>query len=220
VNGDGYADVIVGAYAYDNALADQGRAFLYYGNAAGRPVRAGQLRGDGSGLRVQPWGATWDQSGFQARLTNTSPLGRLRVRLEVQACPNGKAFGDPACTATTSPAWTDVTATSAGVTLTQAISGMTYGTLYRWRARTLYAPYGVTQPGIAAPPNPSHGPWRRFLGQSLEADLRILDPDLIFADGFDRATRRDPDGGGERYSSGPRSMRRGQIFERARSRCE
>ncbi len=199
VNGDGYADVIVGAYAYDNTLAEQGRAFLYSGNAAGRPVRAGQLRGDGSGLPVQAWGASWDPGGFQARLTNTSSLGRQRVKVEVQACPNGKAFDDPACTTTTSPAWTDVTASWAGVTLTQAISGLTNGKLYRWRARTLYAPYTVTQPGITEPPNPSHGPWRRFLGQALEADLRVLDPDLIFADGFQSPPPlvQEPDGARE-----------------------
>jgi hypothetical protein len=200
VNGDGYAEVLVGASAYDNALANQGRAFVYYGNPGGRPTRARQLRGDGSGLPVQPWGAAWDQSGFQARLTNTSSVGRQRVKLQVQACPNAKAFGDPACTTTTSPAWTDVTATSAGVTLTQAISGLTSGKLYRWRARMLYAPYSVTQPGITAPPNPAHGPWRRLLGQALEADLRVLDPDLIFADGFETPPPlvEDPDGGGER----------------------
>jgi hypothetical protein len=31
VNGDGYADVIVGAYTYDNPEIDEGRAFVYHG---------------------------------------------------------------------------------------------------------------------------------------------------------------------------------------------
>ncbi len=35
VNGDGYSDVIVGAEFYDNGLPDEGRAFVYYGSAAG-----------------------------------------------------------------------------------------------------------------------------------------------------------------------------------------
>jgi len=35
VNGDGYADVIVGAYAYDNDQLNEGRAFVYLGSAAG-----------------------------------------------------------------------------------------------------------------------------------------------------------------------------------------
>jgi hypothetical protein len=35
VNGDGYADVIVGAHRYDNGEDDEGRAFVYHGSAAG-----------------------------------------------------------------------------------------------------------------------------------------------------------------------------------------
>jgi hypothetical protein len=35
VNGDGYSDVIVGAFTYDNGQADEGRAFVYHGSAAG-----------------------------------------------------------------------------------------------------------------------------------------------------------------------------------------
>jgi hypothetical protein len=40
VNGDGYSDVIVGARGYDNDLADEGRAFVYYGSASGLPASA------------------------------------------------------------------------------------------------------------------------------------------------------------------------------------
>jgi hypothetical protein len=35
VNGDGYSDVIVGAYAYDNTEANEGRAFVYLGSPSG-----------------------------------------------------------------------------------------------------------------------------------------------------------------------------------------
>ena len=35
VNGDGYSDVIVGAYLYNNGEADEGRAFVYHGAASG-----------------------------------------------------------------------------------------------------------------------------------------------------------------------------------------
>ncbi|MCP4344379.1 MAG: hypothetical protein GY795_02510, partial [Desulfobacterales bacterium] len=35
VNNDGYADVIVGAYLYDNGESDEGRAFVYHGSASG-----------------------------------------------------------------------------------------------------------------------------------------------------------------------------------------
>jgi hypothetical protein len=63
------------------------------------------------------------------------------------------------------------------VTLTQTLAGLAEGTLYRWRARVLYAPYSVTQSGITAPPNPAHGPWRRLFGQALEGDVRISSED-------------------------------------------
>jgi FG-GAP repeat protein len=35
VNGDGYDDIVVGAWGYDNGQTDEGRAFVYHGSAAG-----------------------------------------------------------------------------------------------------------------------------------------------------------------------------------------
>jgi hypothetical protein len=35
VNGDGFSDVIIGAYGYDDGNVDEGRAFVYYGSATG-----------------------------------------------------------------------------------------------------------------------------------------------------------------------------------------
>src|SRR4029077_1970093 len=35
VNGDGYADVIVGANLFDNGQTDEGRAFVYLGSPSG-----------------------------------------------------------------------------------------------------------------------------------------------------------------------------------------
>jgi len=35
VNGDGYADVIIGAFLFDNGQTDEGRAFVYQGSASG-----------------------------------------------------------------------------------------------------------------------------------------------------------------------------------------
>ncbi len=40
VNGDGYADVIVGAYSYDNGETNEGRAYVYHGSAAGLSTSA------------------------------------------------------------------------------------------------------------------------------------------------------------------------------------
>ena len=35
VNGDGYSDVIIGAYLYNDGFADEGKAFVYHGSATG-----------------------------------------------------------------------------------------------------------------------------------------------------------------------------------------
>ncbi len=40
VNGDGYGDVLVGAYGYTNSQSEEGRAYLYYGSAGGLTAAA------------------------------------------------------------------------------------------------------------------------------------------------------------------------------------
>ncbi|MDW8438348.1 MAG: integrin alpha, partial [Chloroherpetonaceae bacterium] len=40
VNGDGFSDVIVGAYLFDNGQTDEGRAFVYHGSASGLSATA------------------------------------------------------------------------------------------------------------------------------------------------------------------------------------
>ena len=50
VNGDGYADVIVGSRAYDNGELSEGRASLYFGNGGpGTALRPQQRRADDAG---------------------------------------------------------------------------------------------------------------------------------------------------------------------------
>jgi hypothetical protein len=88
VNGDGYADVIVGATYYSNGQYSEGGAFLYHGSAAGlsaSPYRtgesdqpfaffggsagtAGDVNGDGYGEPIV--GASWYDRG---RTTRASP---------------------------------------------------------------------------------------------------------------------------------------------------
>jgi hypothetical protein len=176
INGDGYADVIVGALYYDAGETDEGAAFVFLGNGdgEGRPVVAQQLRGDASGTPVQPWGGSNDNDAFEVSVQATHPDGRGRVKLEVETCAAGLAFGDVSCAIQTGASWTDVTATSGGVELAEAISGLTADTLYRWRARVLHAPYSVTQGGITPPPNPAHSAWRRVSAQANEADIRVV----------------------------------------------
>ena len=52
VNGDGFGDVLVGAYLFDNGEVDEGAAFLYLGSSAGLAA-------------VADWSAESDQDGAQ-----------------------------------------------------------------------------------------------------------------------------------------------------------
>jgi len=171
VNGDGFADVIVGASQYDSGNTDEGVALVYHGNSSGRPVTARQLRGNGDDTPVQPWGISHDTDDFQVRMEATHPDGLGKVKLQVECCGPGADFGDPSCEIFTSPSWEGTTYGSRTMTLT--IPDRTVNSLYRWRARVLHAHENVTKDGITPPPNPAHGPWRRLSGQLSEADIRI-----------------------------------------------
>lgn len=61
VNGDGYADILIGAYGYDNGQNDEGRVFVYHGSPAGLSTTAnwtqeGQQAGAGFGHGVDTAG--------------------------------------------------------------------------------------------------------------------------------------------------------------------
>ena len=47
VNGDGYSDVLVGAYLYDDGQTDEGRVFIYHGSSAGISTTAATAFGSG-----------------------------------------------------------------------------------------------------------------------------------------------------------------------------
>jgi hypothetical protein len=53
VNGDGYSDVIVGAYQYDNGETDEGAAFVHHGSATGISTTAATtLENNQAGARM------------------------------------------------------------------------------------------------------------------------------------------------------------------------
>ncbi len=181
VNGDGYADVIVGAYRYP--YGDRwGAAYVFQGNdGGGRIVLARQGVGDAAYTDytdetwvVQPWGSSLDGDEFEVRMNATNPMGRSSVRLEVQACPEDEPL-DENCDSYFSAGWTNVTTNTTGVVLSAIVDGLEVNKLYRWRARVQYAPlcYNPT-----TPPPPPHGPWRRLMGQALEADINTVVTDL------------------------------------------
>ncbi len=70
VNGDGYGDVIVGAYGYDNGQDDEGRAYVYHGSGAGLSTSAA-------------WTAESDQA-----------YGNFGARVSAAGDVDGDGYGD------------------------------------------------------------------------------------------------------------------------------
>ena len=137
VNGDGYSDVIVGAPGYDNTEIDEGRAYLYYGNAGdGLHLLPRQLRSDGSAL-ITYLGMSDARTAFQLSLIGRMPLGREEVRLQWQVAPLGMPITTTGVISGVS-SWTDVLTT--GVEISQTVTGLTLGMPYHWRVRLLYRP--------------------------------------------------------------------------------
>jgi hypothetical protein len=169
VNGDGYADVIVGAYGYDDDQTDEGRASLYYGNGGdGLHLLPRQMRTDGADppgplAPIAPLGMSDSDTSFQLSLIGRSPAGREDVRLQWQVAPLGTSFSAAGVISGTS-GWTDVL--TAGVEITQTVSGLMPETPYHWRVRLLYRPGNAL--GLPAS-RWIHMPWNGW----NETDLRM-----------------------------------------------
>lgn len=166
VNGDGFSDIIAGAYGHDAggvAGANRGRAYIYLGNdGPGISVRPMQLRSDLS-VPIAPLGGAMGGS-FRVSLTARTPFGRGKVRLEWQAAPLGYLY--PLHTLIQSTNWTD--SGTGGTVLTPSINHL-YPAPFLWRARTRYQ--------TSTTPFQDHGPWFTPAASGLkETDLRFVPP--------------------------------------------
>ncbi|MCJ7549700.1 MAG: FG-GAP-like repeat-containing protein, partial [Anaerolineae bacterium] len=161
VNGDGFSDIVVGAEGHGD---NTGKVYAYLGGAgSGRTALSRQGRGDGSSLPVQPWGVSYAADAFEVSLKAVPPLGRGGIKLQVQACPSGVPFGAEACVDRLTESWREADDAD-GTLLVETISGLEEYTVYRWRARAVYDS-----------PLYSHGPWRRFIGQAMGTEIRVLE---------------------------------------------
>lgn len=132
VNGDGYSDVIVGAYRYDNGETNEGRAFMYYGNGGdGLDVRPHQRRADDT-RPVAPGGQVVSPSAARLAALLRTPFGRSDVALQWEIKPEGTAFDG---TGLGQSAWMD--GGVAGASIDQLVSGLAFETRYHWRVRIL-----------------------------------------------------------------------------------
>ncbi len=89
VNGDGYADVIVGAPRYDEAFSQEGQASVFYGNGGkGSSLALLQLA---QYRNIAHLGLT-DGDSFRLRIFYRSPFGRGESAHEIEAKPLGVVY--------------------------------------------------------------------------------------------------------------------------------
>ncbi len=165
VNGDGFADILLGGLGFGFTQQYQGSAYLFLGNGAlrgGSPIGVRQRRASGSPLALG--GATTDVNvRLRARAhgpaaSASTPFGRGRARLEWQLTEPGSAL-------VPAPlhrgAWSSTGTPGSSLDLDVLAQGSTSGTNI-WRARVAY--------DDALFP---HGPWLSMAGNSrTELDFR------------------------------------------------
>ncbi len=133
VNGDGYAEVIVGAYYFANGHAFEGRAYVYEGNGGrGVPLTPQQRSSDGA-RPIAHLGSS--QGPFRLALRGRTPFGRGKVRLESEVKPLGTPF-DGLSTVVGSSTDTGVSGSPVQVLADDVAAA----TPYHWRMRLLYDP--------------------------------------------------------------------------------
>ncbi len=136
INGDGFADIVVGATGFDNDLLNEGRAFLFYGNGgAGTTRQPRQVRPDGA-TPIDALGRSDSRTEFRLKGPGRTAAGRAVVGFQYEIKPLGAPF-DGAGLQSSAPADTGAPSGSgSAASFELLVSGLTPGTPYRWRART------------------------------------------------------------------------------------
>jgi hypothetical protein len=139
VNGDGFADVIVGAHLYDAPGVDVGRAFVYLGNEAGAAlaslaIRPRQLQVGGDPIALR--GLSDSPTSFRLSARGRTAAGRSRVRLEWQVAPYPTPLGSvPWSQGAWALTGAPVPDQGSSVELDELVGGLNPGTPYHWRIR-------------------------------------------------------------------------------------
>jgi hypothetical protein len=161
VNGDGYAEVLIGAPHYTNGQSKEGQVSFYYGNGrAGVPLVPRQLDNSG-GAPIAPLGLL--QTDLKLEITARTPTGRGKVKLVSDVNHLSAPFNGAWNTASS---WSDTGVS--GVVLQATDTSLGLAESYHWRVRLRYNL--ITNP--FNPPNSRwiHMPWNGW----NEADLRTV----------------------------------------------
>ena len=156
INGDGYSDVIIGAFRYGNNESDEGKVFVYYGNRKTGLLSAVQQYKPGTSDVISSGGITGSNGNVKLNLFGRSSFGRTDGKIVYEYKENGQPFSGSEITYSTlssgSGNMTDLGST--GIDLTKEISGLLSSKEYKWRARVQY--------DISKNPYQKFGPWKYY----------------------------------------------------------
>jgi len=156
VNGDGYSDVIVGAYQYSNGEFQEGRAFLYYGNSVTGLRSTVQQYEPGTNNIVSSGGLTGTDGQVRLNIFGRSPFGRASGKIVYELKENGVPFSGMIISNSTasSGAGTNTDLGIAGSQLNNDVAGLQSDKEYKWRARVQYS--------LVNNPYQKFSPWKYY----------------------------------------------------------
>jgi hypothetical protein len=171
VDGDGYADILVGAQGHDAGAgtdANRGRAYLYQGNSEGQ-IAGGvsriprQERSDAF-VPIALSGSSDSENEFRVKALGRTAAGRGKVRLQWQARPLGTPF-DATGIDVSAPQDTGAPGlTGSATSFDESVAGLAGGTFYHWRLRA-----------VSNDPFFPSSPWMSLAGNNVtETKLRTL----------------------------------------------
>ena len=173
VNGDGYADFLMGAPGFSSGQAGEGAAFFHYGNGQrGVPVLPLQWKQEGF-VPIAQLCASDNDTHFWLSLNARAPFGRSKVRMELEVRHINQIFNGQDLFQTGQ--WLDT-----GTHGNKILQGLTVesGRIpYHWRGRIIYKKgnlFGLVHSRWVT--KPRNG-WN-------EMDFRTWPPDLIPGVGF------------------------------------
>ncbi|MBP7149085.1 MAG: FG-GAP repeat protein [Acidobacteria bacterium] len=154
INGDGFSDIVVGAYLYDDPNTDSGQAYVHYGNGGDGLDRVPrQWRADAS-APIAPQLRAPSETTFRLRAKGRSSSGRARVRLQYESKPQAEPF-DGLGLVTTAATDTGAPGPSGSVHdgFDELVPGLAAG-MNRWRLRVISGnPLQPRTPWLALPDN-------------------------------------------------------------------
>jgi hypothetical protein len=170
VDGDGIADLLVGARLHEQGQADEGGAYMFPGNNGGVDRLPRQARADGT-APIDLLGRADLAGEFQLKTLGRSAAGRARVRIEWEVEPLGTPFG---VAGIVRGSWTDsgpAGALGSATELVAPVEGLALGP-YHWRSRV-----------AAASPFFPRSPWFSPVANAPgETDLRVPCPATTLAE--------------------------------------